>query len=156
MAAEDKTLVVSNLVNELLKEESQYFLVHVHVRPINHISVYVDGDQGITIEKCVQLNRALYKQIVERAICADGEFALEVSSPGVDEPLKLVRQYMKNVGRVVKVDLKEGKSIEGKLLKADDEAIEVEETKGKGRKMEVIHHRFTYNEIAATTVKIIF
>jgi ribosome maturation factor RimP len=156
MAGEDKILIISNLISDLLKDEPEYFLVRVHVRPINHISVYVDGDQGITIEKCVRLNRALYKKIVEMGVCADGEFALEVSSPGVDEPLLGVRQYKKNIGRMVKVDLKEGKSIEGKLTSANEMEIEIEETKGKGKKQEVLHHGFSHDEITSTTVKIIF
>ena len=45
--------------------------------------------QGISIEKCVQVNRALYKKLEEAAFFPAGDFSLEVSSPGLDEPLKL-------------------------------------------------------------------
>lgn len=156
MATEEKKHQVEQLVEALLAQEPQYFLVRVHVRPINNISVYVDGDAGVTIEKCVQLNRALYKQIVEEGICKDGEFALEVSSPGVDEPLQLNRQYVKNIGRVLEVETKEDKQIEGTLLQADEKGIELEEKKGKGKKMEILKHFLLYEDIKSATVKIVF
>lgn len=156
MATEEKKHQVEQLVDQLLAAEPQYFLVRVHVRPINNISVYVDGDAGVTIEKCVQLNRALYKEIVEQGICKDGEFALEVSSPGVDEPLKLFRQYVKNIGRSLEVKTTEGKVIEGKLLQTDEKGIEVEEVKGKGKKQEVIKHYLLFDDIQTAIVKIVF
>ena len=134
MSNEAKTLKIKELAEGLLSADPTIFLVRVHIRPINNISVYVDGDQGVTIDKCVKLNRALYKQIVEEGVCPDGEFALEVSSPGVDEPLVMERQYTKNIGRVVEVTDNEGKMIEGKLLSATAEGIEIEEEKGKGKK----------------------
>ena len=156
MSNEAKTLKIKELTEGLLSADPTIFLVRVHIRPINNISVYVDGDQGVTIDKCVKLNRALYKQIVEEGVCPDGEFALEVSSPGVDEPLVLERQYTKNLGRVVEVTDLEGKMIEGKLLSATAEGIEVEEEKGKGKKKEVIKHQIPFSSIKSTVVKIIF
>lgn len=156
MATEDKKHQVERLVTQLLAEEPQYFLVRVLVRPINNINVYVDGDAGITIEKCVKLNRTLYKQIVEEGICKDGEFALEVSSPGVEEPLQLFRQYVKNIGRTLEVKNKEGKIIEGKLLQVDEKGIEVEEVKGKGKKKEVLKHFILFDDIQTAIVTIVF
>jgi ribosome maturation factor RimP len=156
MSNEAKTLKIKELAEGLLSAEPSIFLVRIHIRPINNISVYVDGDQGVTIDKCVKLNRALYKQIVEEGVCPDGEFALEVSSPGVDEPLLLERQYTKNIGRVVEVTDNEGKLIEGKLLGVTAEGIEIEEEKGKGKKKEVIKHQIPFLSIKSTVVKIIF
>lgn len=156
MSNEAKTLKIKELAEGLLSADPTIFLVRVHIRPINNISVYVDGDQGVTIDKCVKLNRALYKQIVEEGVCPDGEFALEVSSPGVDEPLILERQYTKNIGRVVEVTDNEGKLIEGKLLGVTAEEIEIEEEKGKGKKKEVIKHQIPFSSIKSTVVKIIF
>ena len=156
MATEEKTVQVKALAEKLLESEPQYFLVRVNVRPINNISVYVDGDEGVTIEKCVKLNRALYKEIVEKEICKDGEFGLEVSSPGIDEPLLLQRQFIKNIGRVVEIEMKDGRAFEGKLLAADEKGIEVDEEKGKGKKLEVIKHVLLFDDIKTTTVKIVF
>lgn len=156
MSNEAKTLKIKELAEGLLSADPSIFLVRVHIRPINNISIYVDGDQGVTIDKCVKLNRALYKQIVEEGVCPDGEFALEVSSPGVDEPLVLERQYTKNLGRLVEVTDLEGKLIEGKLLSVTAEGIEIEEEKGKGKKKEVIKHQLPFSSIKSTVVKIIF
>jgi ribosome maturation factor RimP len=156
MATEEKTVQVKALVEKLLESEPQYFLVRVNVRPINNISVYVDGDEGVTIEKCVKLNRALYKEIVEQDICKDGEFGLEVSSPGIDEPLLLQRQFIKNIGRVVELEMKDGRELEGKLLAADEKGVEVDEEKGKGKKLEAIKHFLLFDDIKTTTVKIVF
>ena len=156
MSNEAKTLKIKELAEGLLSADPTIFLVRVHIRPINNISVYVDGDQGVTIDKCVKLNRALYKQIVEEGVCPDGDFALEVSSPGVDEPLILERQYTKNVGRMVEVTDNEGKIMEGKLLHATAEGIEIEVEKGKGKKKEVIKHELPFSTIKSTVVKIIF
>ncbi len=71
------------------------------------MKVFIDGDQGISIEKCVMYNRALYKRLEEMQFFPDGDFSLEVSSPGLDEPLKLLRQYKKNVGRLVEIVLQD-------------------------------------------------
>ena len=156
MSNEAKTLKIKELVESLLEADPSIFLVRVHIRPINNISVYVDGDEGVTIDRCVKLNRALYKQIVEQGVCIDGEFALEVSSPGVDEPLLLTRQYRKNMGRMVVVTTNEGNEIEGKLLVVGEQEIEIEEEKGKGKKKEMVKHVLPFSEIKSTVVKIIF
>ena len=76
MATKDKTEQIRELVESLLSVDNQYFIVKISIRPINNITVFIDGDAGVTIEKCVKLNRALYKQIVETGVCNDGEFSL--------------------------------------------------------------------------------
>ena len=156
MSNEEKTLIINSLVERLLEPETAIFLVRVHIRPINNISVYIDGDEGVTIDKCVKLNRALYKLIVEEEVCKDGEFGLEVSSPGVDEPLTMLRQYKKNLGRLVEVECADGKKVEGKLLGADETGIEVEEEKGKGKKKEIVKHALSFADVKSTVVKIVF
>lgn len=156
MAIAEKADQVRQLAEQILQEEPGYFVVKVNVRPINNISVYVDGDAGVTIEKCVRLNRMLYKLIVEQEVCKDGEFALEVSSPGIDEPLVFYRQYLKNVGRSVHVQLKDGREMDGLLLAADEKGIELEEEKGKGRKKELLKHFLLFDDIQTTTVNIVF
>ncbi len=156
MATEEKTLAVQELVKNLLADEPAFFLVRVHIRPISNISVYIDGDAGVTIEKCVRLNRALYKEIVETGIYVDGNFALEVSSPGIDEPLVMHRQYIKNIGRMVEIETNEGAKFDGKLIAVGDNDIEVEEEKGKGKKKETIRHFLQFDQLKSTTVKIVF
>ena len=156
MSNEEKTLIINSLVERLLEPETAIFLVRVHIRPINNISIYIDGDEGVTIDKCVKLNRALNKLIVEEGVCNDGEFALEVSSPGVDEPLTMLRQYKKNLGRLVEVECTDGRKLEGKLLGVSENGIEVEEEKGKGKKKEIVKHELPFVELKSTVVKIVF
>ncbi|HJW29961.1 MAG TPA: hypothetical protein VJ508_12055, partial [Saprospiraceae bacterium] len=86
----------------------------------------------------------------------NGDFSIEVSSPGLDEPLKLDRQYLKNIYRDVEVILKNGLKKEGKLLSVTENAIILEEEKGKGKKKELVHHTILKEEIKATKIQIKF
>ncbi|MBO9571134.1 MAG: ribosome maturation factor [Chitinophagaceae bacterium] len=104
---ETQVQAVERMVEGILADDPQYFLVEVKIRPTNNIKVYLDGDNGISIDKCISYNRRLYKMIEESGIVPADDFSLEVSSPGLDEPLKLYRQYKKNIGRKVEVIFKE-------------------------------------------------
>jgi ribosome maturation factor RimP len=84
------------------------------------------------------------------------DFSLEVSSPGLDEPLKLMRQYHKNTGRKVEVLLKDGVKTEGVLKEVTDAGIKVEETRGKNKKKEIIEHNFPFDLIKSTKIQIVF
>jgi ribosome maturation factor RimP len=147
---------VESLVQALLAGESGYFLVDVRIKPTNNLKVYIDGDQGISIEKCVQYNRALYKKLEESGLFPTGDFSLEVSSPGLDEPLKLLRQYRKNIGRQVELVLQDGSKKEGRLLEVSEDGIIVEETRGKNKKKEVINHTFLFDNIKTTKIQVVF
>ena len=142
-------------INELLAELPGYFLVDVSIRPTNNIKVFVDADQGAAIDQLSKINRALYKW-VEENLFPNGDFSIEVSSPGLDEPLKLERQYVKNIGRNVEVLLKNGIKKEGKLLSASVNEIVLEEEKGHGKKKELIQHIIFKEEIKTTKIQIKF
>lgn len=144
------------MVTILLADDPGYFLVEVKINPTNNIKVFLDADSGVSIDKCVKYNRALYKQIEENGIFPGNDFSLEVSSPGLDEPLKLKRQYSKNTGRNVEVILQDGSKIEGKLTGVSDAAIQVEEIKGKNKKKEVIEHTIRIDNIKTTKIQIQF
>src|ERR1044072_7077753 len=105
MANEQVIASIRQLLEGLLSSNPEYFVVEVKIKPTNNVKVFVDGDKGIPVEKLVQLNRALYAQLEAAALFPDGDFSLEVSSPGLDEPLKMHRQYLKNIGRKVEVTL---------------------------------------------------
>lgn len=144
------------MISTLLEDDPSCFLVEVKVKPTNNIKVFLDADGGISIAKCVTYNRALYKQIEEQGMFPDGDFSLEVSSPGLEEPLKLKRQYQKNIGRSVEVTLNDGSKTEGKLLSLTDESIVLEETKGKNKKKEITEHIILFNNIKTTKIQIQF
>jgi len=107
---------VRELVTTMLNGNTNYFLVDIKLKPGNNIRVTLDADAGVSIDKCVEYNRSLYKKIEEAGIFSPGDFSLEVSSPGTDEPLRFHRQYLKNRGRNVEVTLLDGSRKEGKLM----------------------------------------
>ena len=151
------------MVGEILEEEPDYFLVDLRIKPTNNIKVFLDGDSGITIEKCVQVNRKLYKKLEEDAMFPDGDFSLEVSSAGLDEPLKSLRQYKKNIGRPVEVQLQDGSVKEGQLMAVNEEGIVLEVSTGKvsngklqSKKREISSHTYLFNNIKSTRIQIVF
>lgn len=156
MSIESQVQAVQNMLENILASDPAYFIVEVKIRPTNNIKVFLDGDNGISIEKCVYFNRILYKQIEESGMFPGGDFSLEISSPGLDEPLKLLRQFRKNVGRQVEVLLKDGVKTEGKLLEVFDSHLILEEVKGKNKKQEIIRHNFSFDNIKSTKIQIVF
>ncbi len=144
------------MIGQIMAGDPEYFLVEVKIRPTSNIKVFLDGDAGISIEKCVQYNRALYKKIEEAELFPGGDFSLEVSSPGLDEPLKLFRQYRKNLGRPVEVVLLDGTRREGVLREVSQDGIIVEETRGKNKKKELIQHTFLFTQIKTTKIQVVF
>lgn len=147
---------IEALVLEILEPDPSYFLVEIRIKPTNNIKVYLDGDNGISIEKCIAVNRALYKRLEGSGMFPDDDFSLEVSSPGLDEPLKLFRQYQKNKGRKVEVIQKDGMKVEGKMLEVNEQEIELEEIKGKNKKQETIRHIIPFDSIKSTKIQIVF
>jgi ribosome maturation factor RimP len=86
----------------------------------------------------------------------EGDFSLELSSPGLDEPLKLLRQYRKNIGRQVELLMQDGSRIDGRLLEVSEDGQIVEETKGKNKKKELINHTFLFENIKTTKIQVVF
>lgn len=147
---------VTHAIEELLAADSSYFLVEVSIKPINIIKVFIDGDRGVSINKCVQLNRALYKKIEEAAWFSPGNFSLEVSSPGIDKPLAILRQYHKNIGRQVEVVQNDGSILLGLLTVVTDENIALHIQEGEGKKTIQKEISISFNNIKTTTVQIQF
>jgi ribosome maturation factor RimP len=98
------------------------FLVDVTVRPGNRITVFVDSMQGVTLEECISVSRFIESKFDREA----EDFELEVSSPGLDSPLKLPQQYQKNMGRILEVITFDGMKTTGKLVEAGEELIRLE------------------------------
>lgn len=156
MSAETQIKLIEEKLKALISGEPALFLVETRIKPTNNIKVYIDGDQGVSIERLVYYNRKLYKEIEESALYPDGNFSLEVSSPGLDEPLKMLRQYQKNVGRYVEVTDLEGGKKEGKLMEVRENELLLEEIRGKGKKMETLQHVIPFEQIKATKIQIKF
>ena len=128
---------IENLVSETLTKE--YFIVQVTIKKGNIIDVVIDGDNGVTIQKCVDLSR----QIEQNLDRETDDFELTVSSAGLGNPFKVYRQYYKNTGKKVEVKINNEKPITGTLTRVDEDGFELETStlekeEGKNKKVEVI------------------
>jgi len=117
---------VSEIVCSYLKETDK-FPVTISVKPGNKISVFIDGDTGITIDDCKALSRHIESQFDRDS----EDFELNVSSSGLDMPFRLLRQYHKNLGRQIEILLTNGTKIKGILQKANEQEIEIEQIVSK-------------------------
>ena len=140
---------ILELVNTAL-EGTDKFLVNLKITPDNRIYIDIDGDNGVTIDDCIELSRAVESQL-DRDV---EDFALDVSSAGADQPLKLTRQYRKNVGRDLEVVTFDGERAEGRLEDASDEGIVVRTAGTKRQPAETLH--FAYRDIKSARVAIRF
>jgi ribosome maturation factor RimP len=143
-------------VNGIIEADPDVFLVEIRIKPTNNVKVFLDSDKGMSLDRLIQYNRKLYKDLEESGFFPGNDFSLEVSSPGLDEPLKLKRQYLKNVDRFVEVLRLDGSKTEGKLVLVGDESIVVEEEKGKGKKKELVQHTVPFDQIKTTKIQIKF
>lgn len=147
---------IENFLNQYLEDQPEVFIVEVKISAGNTISVFADADNGITIDRCTKMNRALYNYLEENEIYPNNDFAIEVSSPGVEEPLLLLRQYKKNVGRTVEVETTEGNVLTGKLTAVNDEEITIESKEGKGNKTTTKTSNILLNQVKHTKVLVTF
>jgi ribosome maturation factor RimP len=153
----DKILtIIKPFILQVLSDRPDLFCVRTKIKPTQNIKVYLDGDMGVTIEDCTKINRALYKLIEETALFPSGDFSLEVSSPGVDEPLVNLRQYQKNIGRKVMVVFTDDSQKEGILQEVAVSDIILETVIGKGKKAVTEKLVIPFSKIKATTVQVIF
>ena len=112
---------VARAVEEILRGTDK-FLVEVLIQSANKITVFFDGDNGVSITDCQKLSRLLE----ERLDRDNTEYSLTVSSAGMDRPIKLLRQYKKRIGKELEVILHAGEKISGVLVKAEEKTIELE------------------------------
>ncbi|MBP7272210.1 MAG: ribosome maturation factor [Saprospiraceae bacterium] len=158
-------MVVTIGIEELLLQKfeqpafSDCFIVEIKLANPNRLEVFVDSDTGISLEKCQKISRYLEQHLEEKKWLSEN-YTLEVSSPGINRPLKFVRQYKKNIGRTLDITLSDNTIKKGVLLNADDEQILIEETlKVKEGKKNVSIQQQTqipYTAIAKAIVKISF
>jgi len=143
---------VSQLVEEKISDRPDLFLVDVKMHPDGKLIILADGDKGISIQDCAAISRYVGYKLEENNEM-DHAYNLEVSSPGVDTPLKLLRQYQKNINRNVSVKDINGLIHEGKLLEASEAEIVIEAT---GKKMQGMKQVIPYDQIVETKVLISF
>ncbi len=116
---------IKSLVEEILKYQEDLFLVDLRLKEGHgneKLLIFIDGDEGLTIDRCGRVSKKLRNRLEEHEII-EGKFTLEVSSPGLDFPLTKVRQYKKNIGRNLEVKLTDGQWIEGKLIEVTERGL---------------------------------
>ena len=148
---------VHQLLVEGLQEKPSIFLIDLTITEAFKIIVTLDGDAGVQLQDCIDISRAI-EQNLDRE---EQDFSLEVASVGVGSPLKLVRQYIKNIGRLLIVKLAT-ETIEAQLIEANENFItlawEAREPKKIGKGKETVQKRqeIPYSDIKEAIVTVTF
>jgi ribosome maturation factor RimP len=116
---------IKNKIKELAEEkltETDYYVVEVKVLPANKVQVFLDSDTVVTVDECAKVSRHIEKTLDEQKWLGD-KYILEVSSAGMDNPIKLPRQYIKHIGKRVNITTTAGLNYNGKILSYENEII---------------------------------
>ncbi|WP_455357493.1 ribosome maturation factor RimP [Streptomyces sp. SYSU K217416] len=118
------------------------------------LRIIVDSDEGVELDACAELSRAVSEKLDETDAMGEDEYVLEVSSPGADRPLTEHRHYVRATGRLARLTLHEGGELVARILQVDDEGLDLEVPGVKGRKPTA--RRVTFAEIVKARVEIEF
>ena len=149
---------VKALLGEAFEEYSSLFLVGLSIKGDNEITVIIDGDEGVTVQDCINVSRKVEHNLDRE----EEDFSLEVMSSGATEPLINKRQYKKNIGRDLEVKLQEGLKITGLLTQVGEENItlswkeRVPKEVGKGKVTVDREELISFDTIEQAKVKIKF
>ena len=148
-------MISKDTVNQIIESylaSTDYYLVDLKISPDNRMQIEIDSFDGVSIDFCVALSRHIESELNRD----EEDFELEVSSAGLTEPFKVLKQYEKNLGNEVEVLTTSGKKISGILSAANSEyfSLEIEKTvkpEGAKRKMTIAESLdFNYNDIKYT------
>ena len=148
---------VETLLTDALAERPDLFLINWEINNENHIKIIIDGDQGVRVQDCIDISRAVEHNLDREA----WDFSIEVLSAGVTEPLEQKRQYQKNIGRELKVKLQD-QEVEGELISISDQVFtlsyQVREKKpvGKGYVKIQKEQEIAFDAVIRATVMIKF
>ncbi len=161
-----KELKIEQFILEKLEEPGfeDYYLLEVKHNPANNkVEVFLDSDSGLSLGVAAKINRYLQSRIDEAGFLGE-KYILDVSSPGIGKPLQLIRQYTKNIGRILEVTFAEDdKKVKqkGTLTKVNGETsiliqYEVKEKQGKKKIVKIIEKEIAFDIIDKAIVKISF
>ena len=145
---------IKSLLNQALEENPSLFLIDLKISLENNIKVVLDGDDEVSLSDCIKISRVIEHNLDREVL----DFSLEVTSAGVGEPLFNRRQYLKNIGRKLKVEIPAGNSFQGTLVesKEKDFTIRWEQREfkpvGKGKITVEKMKTFSYEEITKAKV----
>ncbi len=149
---------VEQLVHEFLETRKDLYLVDLKISAGDDITVILDGDEGLSLQDCLDASRAIEFNLDRE----EHDFSLQVMSPGLSEPLKLPRQFKKNMGREIEVLLNSDEKIQGEVVAVDDEKVTIvlryrrPKLIGKGKEDVVENKEIPYADIKKALVVIKF
>ena len=145
---------VCKLLEASLDSRPDLFLIECKVSIDNHISILLDGDEGVNLKSCVEISRQIEDNL-DREV---HDFSLEVASAGVGSPLQKTRQYLKNMGRKLRVEREAMPTLEGMLIDSNEHGFTLQwkqrEPKpiGKGKITVTKIKTLSFNEIISAKV----
>ncbi len=140
-------------------EDTDIYLVELKMDSSKNIQIFVEKKDGIVVQECKMLSRHVETYLIEND---SDDFSLEVSSPGLDMPLKIIQQYEKNLGRTIEVLDIDGNKHEGVLLAAEESGFEIEVQKRmkveghKKKQLVVNRYKFDFEKVKSTKIIISF
>ena len=149
---------VEQLVHEFLETRKDLYLVDLKISVGDDITVILDGDEGLSLQDCLDASRAVEFNLDRE----EHDFSLQVMSPGLSEPLKLPRQFKKNMGREIEVLLNSDEKIQGEVVAVHEDKVTVvlryrrPKLIGKGKEDVVENKEIPYTEIKKALVVIKF
>ena len=149
---------VEDLLNAFLSERPDLFLISLKISPNNDIVVTLDGDNGVSLQDCLDASRAIENNLDRE----EQDFSLQVMSAGLSEPLTLIRQFQKNLDRDLKVILNDGSEVTGTLVNVEDNEITLvlryrkPKEIGKGKIDVEEERKIAYTDIKKALVEIKF
>ncbi len=150
---------ITTTILELLAELENYFLVEIKISAGHKkVVVFIDSPVGVDVEDCAALSRKL-ADVIELNNWIEDSYHLEVSSPGIDQPLKLQAQYPQHIGRKLHITTNDGAVLEGKLLEIKDQELFIEAPKPKKKTKEPVtinHFTILFGDIKEAKVQIEF
>lgn len=115
---------ILDIIDKRLNQQD-IFLVDININSVNKIEVFIDSKKGISLDECIEISRIIESELGENS----EDFELEISSPGLSQPFKVIEQYKKNIDNEVEVLLKDGLKNTGKLISVLEKGITVETEK---------------------------
>ena len=149
---------VNSVVASVLEEREDLFLIELKIDDTNKINIVLDGDNGVNLQDCISVSRAVESNLDREEL----DFSLEVASAGVSRPLQFPRQYVKNIGRKLAVKIIQGELIEAEIIAANESEITLRwmarEQKKVGKGKETVEKLLTlpYSDIKEAKVIISF
>ena len=149
---------VEQLVHEFLETRKDLYLVDLKISAGDDITVILDGDEGLSLQDCLDASRAIEFNLDRE----EHDFSLQVMSPGLSEPLKLPRQFKKNMGREIEVLLNSDEKIQGEVVAVDEDKVTIvlryrrPKLIGKGKEDVVENKEIPYTDIKKALVVIKF